>query len=98
MLIMLISCRNAKCDGLLTIRRLGVFHPEVLATQLHVIIHSILTEVRNVDVIVYNVIVSSSMTGKELEITSCSSRHFLSSRSLLLLWKDVRTGIVQCKM
>ena len=27
----LISCRNAKCDGLLTVRRLGAFHPEVLA-------------------------------------------------------------------
>ena len=42
-----ISCRNAKCDGLLTIRRLGAFHPEVLAPQLHAIILSILTEVRS---------------------------------------------------
>ena len=32
-----ISCRNAKCDGLLTIRRLGAFHPAVLTSQLHVI-------------------------------------------------------------
>ena len=40
-----ISCRNVKCDGLLAVRRLGAFHPEVLAPQFHVIVLSTLTEV-----------------------------------------------------
>ena len=38
------------------------------------------------------------VTGKKFKITSSSSSHFMSSRSLLLLWKDVRTGIVYCRI
>jgi len=37
--------RNAKCDGLLIVRRLGAFHPEVLAPQFHVMVLNVLEEV-----------------------------------------------------
>ena len=41
----LVHYRNAKCGGLLAVRRLGAFHPEVLAPQFHVMVLSVLEEV-----------------------------------------------------